>query len=117
MSMFSFVSHEKFPEDQFTKEIVYLLLEDKYRIAYVRKKMQNGGMFWDVMSIGVSKHGKKHYYKSFMQDSNFLAEDIKDFLEKRKWEKAPQAQQPITQTQPLSYLDSAPDYSQQGLPF
>jgi len=86
MSVFSFVSHEKFPEDQFTKEIVYLCFENKYRIGYVRRKFQNGGMAWDVMSAGIQKHGKKHYYKAFMQDSNFLTEDIKDFLDKRKWE-------------------------------
>lgn len=86
MSVFTFVSHEKFPEDQYTKEVVYLCFDSKYRIGYTRKKSQNGGLFWDVMSVGVTQNGKKKYYKAFTQDSNFLAEDIKDFLENRKWE-------------------------------
>jgi hypothetical protein len=117
MAAFSFISHEKFPDDQYTKEIVYLLFEGKYRIAYVRKKMQNGGLFWDVMSLGVTKHGKKHYYKSFMQDSNFLSEDIKNYLEKRTWEKAGQTTQPVKQAEQPSYLDHAPNYDQQEMPF
>jgi hypothetical protein len=49
--------------------------------------MQNGGMFWDVISAAVKQHGEKKYLKGFSQDSNFLNEDIKAFLESRSWEK------------------------------
>ena len=48
--MFEFVSHESFTEDEYTKEAVVLCIEKKHRVTYVRKKMQNGGMFWDVIS-------------------------------------------------------------------
>ena len=81
-----FVSHEAFPDDQYTKEIVYLCFDDKYRVAYVRKEAKNGGMFWGVVSATVNKKGTKTYYEGFMQDSSFLEKDIKDFLENRKWE-------------------------------
>lgn len=86
MESFEFISHESFPEDPYTKELVYLLFDGKYRIAYVRKQAKNGGMFWDEVSVGVMKNGQKVYYDAFMQDSNFLEKDIKDYLEKRKWE-------------------------------
>lgn len=86
MSNIKFVSHEKFPDDQYTKELVYLCLDDKYRVAYVRKQAKNGGQFWGVVSAGVTKDGSKTYYDAFMQDSSFLEKDIKDFLAKRKWE-------------------------------
>ena len=86
MSKIEFVSHEFFPDDEYTKELVYICLDGKYRVAYVRKKTTNGGLFWSVASIGASKHGKKEFFPSFMQDSNFLEKDIKDFLEKRSWE-------------------------------
>lgn len=86
MSNIQFVSSEKFPEDEYTKEIVYLCLEGKYRVAYVRKKMQNGGMFWSVVSASATRNGKKEFFPAFLQDSNFLERDIKDFLEQRKWE-------------------------------
>ncbi len=86
MSSFSFVSHEAFPEDQYTKELVYLLFDNKYRVAYVRKQVKTGGMFWDVSSIGVTKHGAKAYYATFMQDSSFLEKDVKRFLDERSWE-------------------------------
>ena len=88
MSVFSFVSHEKFPNDQYVKEVVFLCFENKYRVAYLRKKMQNGGMFWDVISasVQVQHSDKKKHIKSFTQDSNFLNDDIKDFLDNRKWE-------------------------------
>jgi len=86
MSNFSFVSYEEFVEDLYTKEIVYLLFENKYRVAYVRKIAKNGGMFWDVASIGVTKDGTKKYFEAFLQDSSFLDKDIKRFLEDRSWE-------------------------------
>lgn len=86
MSNIKFVSQESFPEDQYTKEIVYLCLDDKYRVAYVRKQSKNGGLFWGVVNASVTKQGTKAYYEGFMQDSSFLEKDIKDFLEKRNWE-------------------------------
>ena len=87
MSHIEFVSHEAFPEDQYTKELVYLLIDDKFRVAYVRKAAKNGGMFWGVPSIAVTKEGAKTYYEAFLQDSSFLEKDIKAFLDKRSWEK------------------------------
>ncbi len=87
MNAFDFVSHESFPQDQYTMEAVVICLEGKYRITYVRKKTHNGGMFWDVLSGSVTQNGQKKYLKAFTHDSNFLAEDIKNFLESRAWEK------------------------------
>lgn len=87
MSVIKFVSHEKFPEDQYTKELVYLLIDEKYRVAYVRKAAKNGGEFWGVPSVGVNKDGVKTYYECFLQDSSFLEKDIKKFLDDRSWEK------------------------------
>jgi len=87
MNGFEFVSHESYPEDEYTKEAVVLCIDRKHRVTYVRKKMQNGAMFWDVISAAVKQHGEKKYLKSYSQDSNFLYEDIKHFLETRAWER------------------------------
>ena len=87
MATIKFVSHEEFPEDQYTKEMVYLLIDDKYRVAYVRKSAKNGGQFWGVPSVAVTKDGCKVYYECFLQDSSFLEKDIKKFLDDRSWEK------------------------------
>jgi hypothetical protein len=86
MSKIEFISHDSFPEDEYTKELVYLCLEGKYRVAYIRKKASNGGLFWSVASLGIKRNGQKEYFPAFLQDSNFLERDIKEFLEKRKWE-------------------------------
>lgn len=85
MSKFSFVSHESFPEDEYTKEIVYFDMHVPVRVAWVRKSAKTGGLFWDEASIGVTKNGKKEYSKTWMQDSNFLQKDMKEYLEHRKW--------------------------------
>ena len=87
MSAFEFVNHERFPEDQYIAEAVTLCFDGKYRVTYVRKKMQNGGMFWGEISASVKQNGEKKFLKSFSQDSNFLQDDIKDFLDSRSWEK------------------------------
>ncbi len=87
MSAFDFISHDRYPEDQYISESVTIALEGKYRVTYVRRKMQNGGMFWDTISASVKQKGEKKYIKAFSQDSNFLAEDIKHFLDNRSWEK------------------------------
>jgi hypothetical protein len=81
------VSHEEFPEDQYVKEIAYLLIDVPTRVLYVRKQSKTGGMFWSVATVGVTKDGSKTYYETFMQDSSFLEKDIKNFLDKRSWEK------------------------------
>jgi len=86
MNKIEFISHESFPEDEYTKELVYLCLEGKYRVAYIRKINKAGGLFWNVASVGVMKKGKKEFYPSFIQDSNFLEKDVKNFLESRSWE-------------------------------
>jgi hypothetical protein len=89
MSIFEYVSgsHERYPEDEYNAESLVLCFDGKYRVPYVRKKMKNGGMFWDVVSASVTQFGKKKFLKGFSQDSNFLAEDIKHFLDNRVWEK------------------------------
>jgi len=87
MSQFDFVSHESFPEDEYTKEAVVLCIKKEHRVTFVRKKMNTGAMFWDVISASVKKGGEKKFLKSYSQDSNFLHEDIKHFLEGRSWEK------------------------------
>ncbi len=87
MSNIKFVSHEEFPQDQYTQELVYLCIDDKYRVAYIRKTGKNGGKFWSVPTISVAKDGSKVFYEAFMQDSSFLEKDIKTFLENRPWEK------------------------------
>ncbi|MFI0477758.1 MAG: hypothetical protein ACH349_01345 [Candidatus Rhabdochlamydia sp.] len=87
MSNIKLVSHEEFPEDAYTKELAYLEIDDKYRVAYVRKQSKNGGMFWTVGTISVTKDGGlKTYYEAFMQDSSFLERDIKTFLDSRPWD-------------------------------
>lgn len=118
MSKIEFVSHESFPEDEYTKELVYLCLDSKYRVLYVRKKATNGGLFWSVASLGVKRNGQKEYFPAFLQDSNFLEKDIKAFLDGRKWESGsvfPQQQQ----TQPNYQPRSMDEVSQEadGLPF
>jgi hypothetical protein len=91
MSGFDFVSHEAYPDDQFIFEAVVLAIEGKHRVTYIRKKMKNGGMFWDVLSAAVTIRGEKKYLKAYAQDSNFLRKDILHFLENRSWESGGQA--------------------------
>lgn len=87
MPNIKFVSYEAFPEDQYTREVVYLCIDEKYRVAYLRKPAKNGGLFWSVPTFSVTKNGMKEYYESFLQDSLFLDKDIKAYLESRAWEK------------------------------
>ena len=87
MSTFEFVSHQFCPEDEYIKEIVYLCFDKKYRVAYVRKKANNDGLFWSVPAISIKQDGRKEFISIFMQDSLFLDKDIKKFLDDRSWEK------------------------------
>ncbi len=86
MSNIKFVSHEAFPDDPYTKELVYLSIDDKYRVAYVRKQAKNGGLFWAGVNASAVKDQTKHYYEAFLMDSSFLEKDIKHLLESRSWE-------------------------------
>jgi len=103
MSDFEFVSHESYPEDQYTSESVVLCLDGKHRITYVHKKMPNGGKFWDVISMSVKSNGDKKYLKAYSPDSNFLREDIMHFLEKRSWQKGVEKARISTQNDGLPF--------------
>jgi hypothetical protein len=107
MSKIEFVSHQSFPEDQYVSELVYLCFEGKYRVAYVRKKAASGGQFWSVVTLGITKNGKKLYVPAFLQDSNFLERDVREYLERREWEKpkAPAAPMP---TEKSVFVDDLP---------
>lgn len=83
--MIEFISHE-FVDDEYVKEIVYLQLENKYRVAYVRRSSKTGGMFWSTPSISITKDKKRIYLPTFICDSKFLENDVKKFLESRSWE-------------------------------
>jgi hypothetical protein len=98
--MIEYISHQDFPEDQYTKELCYLQLTlggEKIRIGYVRKMMKNGCLFWSPMSTGLAKNGSKKYYDAVIYDSNFLIKDIMAFLEARSWENAGCRDAQITQ--------------------
>lgn len=92
MSKFEFISHESYPEDNYTLESAVFSIEGNHRVTYIRKKMQNGGMFWDVISTAVTQDGKKKYLKSYAQDSFFLRDDILCFLNNRTWERGGQSE-------------------------
>jgi hypothetical protein len=85
MSNITFVSHEFFPDDPYVKELVYLCIDDKYRIAYVRKQAKNGGLFWSIPSISAAKDGVKTYFESVILESRFLEKDIEKYLESQPW--------------------------------
>lgn len=87
MSAFEFVSQESHPQDKFIAESAVVCVEGRYRVTYIRKKMQNGGMFWDEISASVTQNGEKKYLKSWKADSNFLRDDIIAYLDSRGWEK------------------------------
>jgi hypothetical protein len=99
MSKIEFVSHQYFPEDLYTKEAVYLCLEGKYRVLYIRKASKAGGMFWSVPTVAVSRGQGKEFLESFMQDSNFLEKDIRAFLEGRAWENSTSSASAVQSTQ------------------
>jgi hypothetical protein len=90
--MIKLISHHYCPEDQYTKEIAILELPLKdgsaMRFVYVRKEIKSGGMFWGPLNCSVMIDGQKQHFKSPMFDSNFLEQDIKEFLNSRQWEKA-----------------------------
>jgi hypothetical protein len=85
--MIKFISHESFPDDQYTKEVVYLSIEPQTCLAYVRKPMRNGGFFWSTISSSVMKNGEKKFIQGVEIDSNILKKEILAFLEDRSWEK------------------------------
>ncbi len=101
MSNIKFVSHHTFPEDPYTRELVYLCIDDKYRVAYVRKNAKNGGMYWAVPSVAATLHGSKEYFEAFMYDSSFLQKDVKAFLDERPWEKMSKAPSQISDDVPF----------------
>ena len=85
MAEFFLVHHEVYPEDPYICESAIICINDKHRVTYVRKKLQTGALFWDVLTTAVKCNGDKKYLKAYSQDSQFLREDIMNFLNSRSW--------------------------------
>ena len=102
MSGFKFISHEKFPDDPYVHETAYLEVNG-VRVLYVRKATKTGGKFWTVPNISVLKDGNKEFLETSMIDSNFLTTDIKNFLDKREWNKAQSSSTATSFVDPVSF--------------
>lgn len=85
--MIEFISSEKFPDDNYTKELVYLQING-VRYGFVSKMTKQGNLFWDEISCGITVNGEKKYFKAFKFDSEFLKDDIYTVLKSRSWEKS-----------------------------
>lgn len=85
--MIEFISHQEFPDDPYCKEIVYLVLDGKYKVAYVAKLGKTGNKFWDVMSTGTVQNGERTYHRAFEYDSNFQKEEALKLIASKPWEK------------------------------
>ena len=113
MQMIKYVESFKFPDDNFTKELVYLEIDGK-RFGYVLKLSKSGAEFWDEISVGVTVQAEKKYFKAFKFDSQFLRDDILTFLKERAWESrsptsyAPSVPLKQIQDEQLSFLDTCP---------
>jgi hypothetical protein len=113
--MIEFISHEYFPDDQYTKELCYLQIEPQMRFAYVRKSTKNGGLMWSPISAMVTINGERKYRDSIKFDSSFLREDIIEFLEARSWEnKAVKKESHVTDS--YKYVTGQPQYATPALP-
>lgn len=108
--MIKFISYDQFPEDSYIKELVYLEIDGKFRVAYVPRMGKNGHKFWQPLSIGISKNGKKEYFRGVEFDSKFIEKDIETLLDSEPWNsKAPSHnQKQAYQKQPeSSYTQSS----------
>jgi hypothetical protein len=108
--MIEYISHEEFPDDNYTKELVYLQING-IRYGYVSKMTKQGNIFWDEISVGVTVNGEKKYFKAFKFDSEFLKDDIMQFLKAASWKKKAQAFAPPVQKF-NTYAPPAPDQQQ-----
>ncbi len=83
-------SHESFPQDTYTKEVVVLRFrenEHEYCVPYFRKPAKDGGLFWSVGSAGCTKaDGTKKYFDCYQQDSKKTDREIREYLDNRRWE-------------------------------
>lgn len=117
--MIEFISHEEFPDDPYCKEIVYLVVDGKYKVAYVAKFDKSGNKFWEVMSTGMMLNGKRSYHKAFEYDSNFQKGEAQKLLASKPWEKSKSIFNPPLQTYQRSddgkYPPLQPSCQQQDL--
>lgn len=56
---YEFLTYEAFPEDQYVKEIVTVMLNDAVIFPYQHVKMKDGGSFWTFPGSQAMKNGVK----------------------------------------------------------
>lgn len=80
MNKYELMSFETFAEDQYTAAMAKVRIEGKYIVTYCLKRLKDGGSFWAVPSMSITKNGAKVYVDSFMMDSRFEEEELKNFV-------------------------------------
>lgn len=56
---YEFLSYEAFPEDQYVKEIVTVMIQDAIILPYQKVSMKDGGSFWTFPGSQAMKGGVK----------------------------------------------------------
>lgn len=95
MSNYKLVDFKNTPQDNYTKAICRVLIDDKYIVAFFKKQF-NDSCEWKAAKVGVDVgQEKKKYYDGFAIDSQ--SENIKllAFVEQCEREAAPQGEVPF----------------------
>ncbi len=113
--MIKLIDHKYCPQDPYIKEIAILEIplrdDSKLRFVYIRKELKTGGLYWGPLNCSALIDGEKQYFKSPLFDSNFLEQDIKEFLNSRRWEKHTMARKEEDIIKPPQYEQAAfPDF-------
>ena len=103
MNNLELVSYQDYPQDQYTKAVCIVCIDNKYVVAYGKKVTKEGKEWWQSASMSVTKDGVKQFIDGFCLDSKKENEKILDFV--RSVEKG---------QQPTSMSEVAPN---DGLPF
>ena len=83
---YEFLSYEAFPEDQYVKEIVTVMIDDALILPYQHVKMKDGGSFWTFPGSQAQKNGVKKRVNAEFESKRAKIQfenDLEAFLAKK----------------------------------
>lgn len=83
MNKLELISYEEYPDDQYTKAVAIIAIDNEHVVAYAKKKTKDNNYFWAPPSIGVTKNGSKVYIDCYMNNYRIKEKQIQEFIKEK----------------------------------
>lgn len=82
MTQITLIDYKEYPEDDWTKALCTVLIDEKHMVTYGKKVTKEGKKFWASANHSVKSGGNKVFVEGYLPDSGAMKKQILSFIER-----------------------------------